>query len=428
MSDKDNYVNEAVEEIDGGCKSSLKRVKGNPKEKHPMLLLCKEICPRKCTTKFSNERRRETYDEYWDKDATQRREFLSQRVSEVAKERNRSRIGSKTRNTSKKYTLKNEGGEVVQVCAKFFLSCLGYKRIDAVDWLFRNLEGKAVPDRRGSHEPLHKTPTTTVRAIVNHIETFYPAISHYRRKHAPLRRYLPPSLTVQKMYDLFKESSGENISYHTYRRIFKKQNIGFTKLGEEECEACEIYKQHECQVIKESSQNDQDSSSALGDSGGMKKEDIRVAAGNEIQGVKRKKPENEKPCNACEVQGVHLERADICRKEYRLDVERNMREYDHIFSMDMQKVMMLPHLPGIKTALFTRRILFINQTIAPVGGIECGARNQLDTFVTRQLEDETMKMSRPLYANFSLLEIMKMSPYGVTIVPDKIKTGICSVQ
>ena len=130
-------------------------------------------------------------------------------------------------------------------------------------------------------------------------------------------------------------------------------------------------------MIKESSQNDQDSSSALGDSGGMKKEDIRVAAGNEIQGVKRKKPENEKPCNACEIQGVHLERADICRKEYRLDVERNMREHDHIFSMDMQKVMMLPYLPGIKTALFTHRILIINQTIAPVGGIECGGEKPI---------------------------------------------------
>ena len=51
---KNDYVNEAVEEIDGGCKSSLKRVKDNPKEKHLMLLPCKEICPRKCTTKFSN--------------------------------------------------------------------------------------------------------------------------------------------------------------------------------------------------------------------------------------------------------------------------------------------------------------------------------------------------------------------------------------
>ena len=38
----------------------------------------------------------------------------------------------------------------------------------------------------------------------------------------------------------------------------------------------------------------------------------------------------------------------------------------------MQKIIMLPHLPGIKTALFTWRILMINQTIAPIGGIKSG--------------------------------------------------------
>ena len=35
--------------------------------------------------------------------------------------------------------------------------------------------------------------------------------------------------------------------------------------------------------------------------------------------------------------------------------------------MDMQNVLMLPHLPGLKSALFTRRIILINQSIVPVG-------------------------------------------------------------
>ena len=148
-------------------------------------------------------------------------------------------------------------------------------------------------------------------------------------------------------------------------------------------------------MIKESNQNDQDSSSALGDSGGMEKEDIRAAAGNEIQGVKRKKPENGKPCNACEVQGVHLERADICRKEYRLDVERNIREHDHIFSMDMQ-VMMFPHYQVLKLLSLRAGFLSYTKQLLQLVGLNVGMRNQLDTFGTRQLEDETMKMPRPL--------------------------------
>ena len=41
--------------------------------------------------------------------------------------------------------------------------------------------------------------------------------------------------------------------------------------------------------------------------------------------------------------------------------------------MDMQKIIMLLHLPGIKTALFTQRIFVINQTAAPLGGGGGGA-------------------------------------------------------
>ena len=79
--------------------------------------------------------------------------------------------------------------------------------------------------------------TGTVNAVIAHIESFHPAISHYRRKHAPLRRYLPPTLNITKMYEVFKESCmTETISYQGFRRILKKENIGFTKLGEEECE------------------------------------------------------------------------------------------------------------------------------------------------------------------------------------------------
>ena len=51
---------------------------------------------------------------------------------------------------------------------------------------------------------------------------------------------------------------------------------------------------------------------------------------------------------------------------YRGNVLKNTDSYP-VFSMDMQKVLMLPHLPGMKTALFTQRIILINQSIVPVG-------------------------------------------------------------
>ena len=83
--------------------------------------------------------------------------------------------------------------------------------------------------------------------------------------------------------------------------------------------------------------------------------------------------ENVVRCERCELQEEHLNRAKISRDEYRKDVERNNCGSESFFcSMDMQKIIMLPHLPGIKTALLTRRILMINQTIAPLGGSSKG--------------------------------------------------------
>ena len=45
--------------------------------------------------------------------------------------------------------------------------------------------------------------------------------------------------------------------------------------------------------------------------------------------------------------------------------------------MDMQKIIMIPHLPGIKTALFTQHIFLINQTIAPLEGSSKGCRKPI---------------------------------------------------
>ena len=69
----------------------------------------------------------------------------------------------------------------------------------------------------------------------------------------------------------------------------------------------------------------------------------------------------------------HLQKAKISRKMYQLDVERNKDGNQKYFSVDMQKIIMLPHLPGLKTAVFTR-ILVINETIAPLGGKESGGK------------------------------------------------------
>ena len=157
------------------------------------------------------------------------------------------------------------------------------------------------------------------------------------------------------------ENTAQPVTYESYRLIYKKQNISFTKLGEEECEICEIHKQHVCKtkgkmiepenvLNKNIPANEQDHERELEDRTG------------------------EDGYSICFDHNDHLQKAKISRKMYQLDVDRNEDGNQKYCSVDMQKIVMLPHLSGLKTAVFTRRILVINETIAPLGGKENGGK------------------------------------------------------
>ncbi|KAL4148233.1 hypothetical protein QTP88_002514 [Uroleucon formosanum] len=84
---------------------------------------------------------------------------------------------------------------------------------------------------------------------MDHIESFNPTISHYRREHAPNVRYLPSDVTISLMHqhfiEKFPESDRNYISYEYYRCKVKEKNISFAQLGHEECELCESFNFHE---------------------------------------------------------------------------------------------------------------------------------------------------------------------------------------
>ena len=49
-----------------------------------------------------------------------------------------------------------------------------------------------------------------------------------------------------------------------------------------------------------------------------------------------------------------------------------MNEDEVVVSVDMQKVIMLPRLPGLKVAVFCKRIVLLNESFAPIGGAKVG--------------------------------------------------------
>ena len=99
---------------------------------------------------------------------------------------------------------------------------------------------------RGKHKPQN---CVDEGVILEHINSFNPQISHYRREHAPRRRYLAPEITIRSMFADFEVKHPHYCCYDKYRPVVQQQNISFWKLGEEECEFCLMHANHKCETV-----------------------------------------------------------------------------------------------------------------------------------------------------------------------------------
>ena len=117
-------------------------------------------------------------------------------------------------------------------------------------------------------------------------------------------------------------------------------NISFCKLGEEECDFCESIKYHDCKAELPVSESSTDTERLEGINAGV--------------------------CEECDSWVRHFENAKLSRTAYRNDADRYPEPGKLFLSGDMQKVVLLPRLPGMKKCIFTRRIIAFNETFAPL--------------------------------------------------------------
>ena len=226
----------------------------------------------------------------------------------------------------------------VHVCKTFFLATLGYKTDKAVYYALKHVceeQGVVIGtigDNRGKHDPHHKAPADLRKKVEEHIESFRPQISHYRRDHVPYRRYLPADLTVKDMYSNFVNAHrGQNnmqCSYSFYQKIFLALNIGFSTPSNDLCKTCAVHKtmhpeaEHDCGSCD---------------------------------------------CDVCAHYPKHREDASQARKALHED-EGKMENDDSIVlaTTDMQKAITLPKMPT-KDHFFSRKLVIFNQTFATPG-------------------------------------------------------------
>jgi len=298
-------------------------------QKYTVKTGCNSACKRKCSTVIAEDQRKKINAEFWNMSHLQRRTFILHNTKRQLTTRHTSGTDSRRKYTYHYFLNGTNGAEAV--CKTFFMTTLGFKKGSdkALQNALKSCSLDSITptaDRRGKAPSKSAIDKGLIRA---HVESFHPAVSHYRREHAPERRYLPSDVTIKTMHDDFIRKNKIKCSYDVYRTVVKEMKISFTKLGNEECEKCTEFQLHNPLHTQE-----------LLD-------------------------ENRESCDQCSNWNEHIKRAKQARDEYRKDTE--VTDAKSVFSADLEKVIMLPRMEMFKSVLFTRRIIAFNESFVPTG-------------------------------------------------------------
>ena len=132
-------------------------------------------------------------------------------------------------------------------------------------------------------------------------------------------------------------------------------NISFAVLGVEECETCDEFKIH---IAEYRRNNDFDEESG----------DVAEL----VRKKKRKTYATDQPtrcknvCKICDTYEQHYSEKIFTRNDYENEKKLNTATTINL-SADLQKVVLLPRLPGYKKSIFTTRLIAFNMTFAPIG-------------------------------------------------------------
>ncbi|CAH2000887.1 unnamed protein product [Acanthoscelides obtectus] len=333
---------QSVFEIVENPNKKMKRLrKGKEKvrrnlESHKLLPPCLESCRKHCSTKIDEYSRQKILESFWKLNFSQRRLYLTAYVKEENVKTRTTQGNFSKRTSTLKYYLPQYGEDSrseLRVCKTMFLHTLG-QRNDSI--ITQHLKARRridsnveIKDRRGESArrsaQIQKAMTDTV--IENHVNSFHPYVSHYKLDHAPLRRYLSPEINISLMWRDFC-TSRQKISYEKYRQVVDKLNIGFDHPSQDDCGVCSKYSIHNGETAVDLSHN--------------------PAA-----------------CETCIKHNVHKTHYTSTRRAYKEDKDRDWQRGIEIYTVDLQKVLLLPKMTT-KESFFIPRLVTFNETFAPL--------------------------------------------------------------
>ena len=204
-------------------------------------------CKFKCKDKISEEDQRWIFNNYWMKTYDDQREYIRENVIKTEKRRKTTKEQSRRKNTYEYFLTRKDETDKHKVCKRFFLGTHNVGERTVLYTLKRQEEKGRIRDKRGRRKDqgTRKISEEDREYIRKHIHSFPAVESHYCRKSSQ-RKYLEKSLSIRKMYDLYKEKcSADHIvpqKYWLYDHIFASEfNLGFHKPKKDICTFCDSY-------------------------------------------------------------------------------------------------------------------------------------------------------------------------------------------
>lgn len=195
-------------------------------------------CKLKCAEFISLELRKRQFEKFWSlKSYNCQNNYIAAAVSEVPKKRNYGR-NTERRNFSRCYKIADK-----IVCREMFIKTFGISPC-RVNTALKKFHGRAaLVDQRGIKQGgKNKTSEEKVEEVINQINKIPTYISHYSRKKTDAK-FLPPDVTLSKMYEMYSQEIENPVSITTYKKIFYSNfNLRTKTLKKDTCNICDSLK------------------------------------------------------------------------------------------------------------------------------------------------------------------------------------------
>ncbi|CAH1106436.1 unnamed protein product [Psylliodes chrysocephalus] len=215
------------------------------KLKHVMRPSCPEPCKKKCSSLLVDADRVYIWENYWSLKYCDRRKWLAKNVQIVQIQRKtvtKAPAEHFLKADSRKFFLP-KNNQSVCVCRRFFLNTLVYSNDSVITELCAAIKREPllnnIRENRGISNPERALCRTV---LINHINSYKPSVSHYRRHNAPNMRYVPRELTVKAMYSDFIVKHPGFCKLETYRTTLKSMHVSLRMPKSDVCVDCETYK------------------------------------------------------------------------------------------------------------------------------------------------------------------------------------------